>query len=95
MTQSEMKKFELFTQSKENFLNLFYSVGKFLSKFRSGKIPKPIKVIPMLTNTFKILDITRPENWSPHAMYALTNMFVNTMTVDQLRIFLKKVRKII
>lgn len=53
---------------------------------------KPLKVLPMVENCFQILEITNPKQWSPHAMYALVNMYVNTMSVDQLRIFLNRVR---
>ena len=54
--------------------NLF-SVGKFLAKYKSGKVPKPFKVIPSLVNWEAILDITEPEKWSPAAVFEATKFF--------------------
>lgn len=65
-------------------------MGTFLSKYRSGKLPKPLKVLPMIANTFRILEITKPMNWTSHALYAVTESFSNSMPVDQFRIFLNK-----
>ena len=48
-----------------------------LSRYKSGKLPKPFKIIPTLPQWEELLAITRPEAWTPNACYEATKIFVS------------------
>lgn len=66
-------------------------LGLFLQKYKSGPLPKPFKIIPTLPAWARILALTEPENWSPHACRAATRLFISTMKPPQAQLFLSVV----
>lgn len=48
-----------------------------LSRYKSGKLPKPFKILPTLPQWEELLAITRPESWTPNACYEATKIFVS------------------
>jgi len=56
-------------------IEMYEGVGKILSKYRSGKVPKAFKVIPQFKNWEDLLVITAPAQWSAAAMYQATRIF--------------------
>ena len=48
-----------------------------LSRYKSGKLPKPFKVIPTLPQWEELLSITRPDSWTPNACYEATKIFTS------------------
>ncbi|KAI8997601.1 Bystin-domain-containing protein [Pilobolus umbonatus] len=68
-------------------LEVYTKVGQLLSRYKSGKLPKAFKIIPSLNNWEEILYITAPENWTPHATYEATRMFVSNLNVRQVQRF--------
>ena len=52
-------------------------IGLLLSRYKSGKLPKPFKIIPTLPQWEELLSITRPEMWTPNACYEATRIFVS------------------
>lgn len=68
-----------------------FRVGLVLSRYKSGPLPKPFKIIPSLPAWARILALTHPENWSAQACYAATRIFVSTMKPPQARVFLEGV----
>lgn len=66
----------------------YTKVGMFLSKYKSGKLPKLFKVIPSLPAWARILALTRPETWTPHACRAATKIFISNMKPAQAQLFL-------
>lgn len=54
-----------------------YRIGLILSRYKSGKLPKPFKVIPTLPQWEELLSITRPESWTPNACFEATKIFVS------------------
>ena len=48
---------------------VYKAVGTMLSKYRSGRIPKALKLLPHMQDWEELLLLTRPHNWTPHAMY--------------------------
>ena len=58
-------------------METFTKVGQLLSRYKSGPLPKPFKVIPTLPQWPELLDITRPEKWSPHAVFRATKIFIS------------------
>ncbi|XP_020789851.1 bystin [Boleophthalmus pectinirostris] len=58
---------------------VYRGVGKVLSKYRSGKLPKAFKIIPALANWEQILYLTEPESWTAAAMYQATRIFCSNL----------------
>lgn len=56
-------------------------VGTILSRYKSGPLPKPFKVLPSVPNWETLLDITRPESWTANAVYAATRLFISSKAV--------------
>ncbi|PSC71236.1 Bystin [Micractinium conductrix] len=69
-------------------VEVYQGVGKVLSRYTAGKVPKAFKVIPNLQNWEEILYMTDPENWSPHAVYQATRMFVSNLNQKMSQRFL-------
>ncbi|KAJ3743452.1 Bystin-domain-containing protein [Lentinula detonsa] len=69
----------------------YTKLGFFLQRYKSGPLPKLFKVIPTLPAWARILALTEPENWSPHACRAATRIFISTMKPPQAQLFLSVV----
>jgi hypothetical protein len=50
-----------------------------LRRYKSGKLPKAFKMLPGLSSWEDYLYLTRPEEWSPHAVYAATRIFASNL----------------
>ncbi|EEB05873.1 bystin family U3 and U14 snoRNA associated protein [Schizosaccharomyces japonicus yFS275] len=72
-------------------IEVYSKVGLLLSRYRSGKIPKAFKIIPNLSNWEDILYLTRPDTWTPHAVYQATRIFVSNLKPLQAQRFLTTV----
>ncbi|KAI0347011.1 cell adhesion protein byn-1 [Trametopsis cervina] len=72
-------------------VEMYTKVGLVLSRYKSGPLPKPFKIVPSLPAWARILALTQPENWSPQACHAATRMFVSQMKPTQARVFLEGV----
>jgi essential nuclear protein 1 len=46
-------------------VDAYKKIGVVLKTYRSGKLPKAFKVIPMVQNWEDLLILTSPEKWSP------------------------------
>ena len=68
---------------------VYTNIGKLLKSFRSGKVPKAFKIIPGLEHWEKILELTKPEDWSPQAMYQATKIFISSMGPKQAQVFIE------
>lgn len=55
-----------------------YRIGLILSRYKSGKLPKPFKIIPTLPQWEDLLAITQPEAWTTNACYEATKIFVSS-----------------
>ncbi|KAJ6262849.1 Bystin [Drechslerella dactyloides] len=69
-------------------IEVYTKIGVLLSRYKSGKLPKPFKIIPSLKNWEEILFLTRPDEWSPHACYEATKMFASNLNAAQTQRFL-------
>jgi len=58
-------------------ITVYSQIGTILKTYRSGKLPKAIKILPLLTNWEEILYVTRPESWSPAAVRQITKIFAS------------------
>jgi essential nuclear protein 1 len=68
-----------YTPPDPKVVTVYGAVGKILSKYRSGKVPKAFKIIPKLHNWEEILFITEPETWSAAAVYQATRIFTSNL----------------
>ncbi|EED14206.1 rRNA processing protein Bystin, putative [Talaromyces stipitatus ATCC 10500] len=59
-------------------LEVYEKVGMILSRYKSGPLPKPFKILPTLPQWPTLLDITRPDSWTPNAVYAGTRIFISS-----------------
>jgi essential nuclear protein 1 len=60
-------------------VQVYTDIGKILSRYTAGKLPKAFKVIPSLSNWEDVLYLTRPDQWTPQAMYAATRIFASNL----------------
>jgi essential nuclear protein 1 len=60
-------------------VEVYTSVGNMLQHYRSGKLPKALKMLPHLKNWEDVLWITRPDEWSSQATYACTRIFASNL----------------
>jgi len=58
---------------------VYTDIGKLLAHYTSGKLPKAFKVVPSLHNWEEVLYLTRPDKWTPQAMYAATRIFASNL----------------
>ncbi|KAJ9138857.1 Bystin [Pleurostoma richardsiae] len=58
-------------------VEVYTKVGMILSRWRSGPLPKPAKILPTVPQWERILEVTRPDQWTPNAVYALTRIFIS------------------
>lgn len=75
------------SQMDEKVVSVFKGVGKILSKYRSGKLPKAFKVIPSLSNWEEILYLTEPDKWTAAAMFQATRIFSSNLTASKAQRF--------
>ncbi|CAO1620383.1 unnamed protein product [Sympodiomycopsis kandeliae] len=64
-------------------VEVYTKVGEFLSRYKSGALPKPFKILPSLPHWEMVLSLTSPQNWTPHATLAATRIFVSNLKAQQ------------
>ena len=57
----------------------YQKIGVVMKTYRSGKLPKAFKVIPMVSNWEDLLFLTKPETWSCNATFQATKIFASNM----------------
>ena len=64
-------------------LEVYTKVGQILSRYRSGKLPKPFKILPTLSASEipLVISVTKPEEWTPHALKAATRLFISSKPI--------------
>ncbi|KAI9890794.1 MAG: snoRNA-binding rRNA-processing protein [Vezdaea aestivalis] len=55
--------------------DVYTRVGRLLSRYKSGKVPKPFKVIATVPYWEDLLAMTAPESWTPNACYQAMRIF--------------------
>ncbi|KAI1961550.1 snoRNA-binding rRNA-processing protein [Ophidiomyces ophidiicola] len=58
-------------------VEVYEKVGILLSRYKSGPLPKPFKILPTLPHWDALLDITQPDKWTPNSIYAATRIFIS------------------
>ncbi|GFH18501.1 uncharacterized protein HaLaN_15319, partial [Haematococcus lacustris] len=72
----------------QKVVEVYRAVGKLLSRYTVGKVPKAFKIVPNLKNWEEVLWLTDPDTWSPHAMYEATKLFVSNLNARLAQRFL-------
>ena len=73
------------------FLIPFIRVGYLLSRYKSGPLPKALKILPSLPHWAQLLSLTEPTKWTPHATFACTRIFVSNLKPSEVRVYLEGV----
>mmetsp|Transcript_21620 Transcript_21620/g.69903 ORF Transcript_21620/g.69903 Transcript_21620/m.69903 type:complete len:478 (-) Transcript_21620:140-1573(-) len=68
-------------------VEVYTEIGKVLSRYKSGKVPKAFKVIPSLRNWEEVLFLTDPPSWTPHALYQATRIFASNLNAKMAQRF--------
>src|SRR5207302_553762 len=69
--------------------DLYGKVGLILSRYKSGKLPKALKVIPSMKNWVDLLQLTIPEDWTPNATFQVVKSFVPLLPESLCETFVK------
>lgn len=69
----------------------YEKIGQILSTYTHGKLPKLFKVLPTLRNWEDVLYVTNPEQWTPHAVYEATKLFVSNLQAPEAQKFVEQV----
>jgi len=75
----------------DKVVEVYTKVGQLLSRYKSGPLPKAFKILPTMPSWLNILDLTAPENWTPHATYAATKIFASNLDPKQSQKFYKEI----
>lgn len=70
---------EQFDELPPKVVEVYTDIGKILSRYTSGKLPKAFKVLPSLSNWEEVLYLTRPDLWTPQAMFSATRLFASNL----------------
>ena len=62
-----------------------------MNRYRSGPLPKPFKILPALPSWSRLLAITNPSMWTPHAFNAGTRILVSNLKPEGARVYLEAV----
>jgi essential nuclear protein 1 len=57
-------------------VEVYSKIGLIMSRYKSGKLPKPFKILPTIPAWETLIGITRPDAWTPNAVYAATRLFI-------------------
>ncbi|KAG8765067.1 snoRNA-binding rRNA-processing protein [Ceratobasidium sp. 428] len=72
-------------------VEVYTKVGQLLNHYKSGPLPKPFKLLPSLPQWARLLALTKPHEWTPHAHYAATRMLVSNLKPESVRHYLEGV----
>ncbi|KAG8956644.1 snoRNA-binding rRNA-processing protein [Tulasnella sp. 424] len=72
-------------------VEVYKKVGQLMNRYRSGPLPKPLKILPALPSWARLLAITEPRMWTPHAFNAATKILIANLKPSQARIYLESV----
>ena len=64
-------------------------MGLYLQKYKSGPLPKLLKILPSHREWARILALTHPENWSSNAADRVTRLFISSLKPEPARIYLE------
>lgn len=75
----EARSFLTETGLDSEIMEHYTRIGKFLSAYTVGKIPKGFKILPTRKRWEELLYYTNPVEWTPHAHYQATKIFASNL----------------
>ena len=75
------------TGLSEKAVEVYKQVGHFLSRYKSGSVPKAFKIVPNLSNWEEILFIMDYDSWSVQAMFQATRLFASNLNAKMAQRF--------
>lgn len=66
-TTLDPKVFEVYSKfvwQKKKLILIARRLATLLKRWKSGRLPRAVKIIPLLDNWEEVLWVTRPEDWS-------------------------------
>ncbi|WVR06441.1 hypothetical protein IAU60_003472 [Kwoniella sp. DSM 27419] len=72
-------------------VEVYTKVGFLLSRYKSGPLPKALKILPSLPHWAQLLALTKPTEWTAHSTFACTKIFVSNLKPTEVRVFLEGV----
>eukprot|EP00359_Climacostomum_virens_P008315 CAMPEP_0204905332 /NCGR_PEP_ID=MMETSP1397-20131031/5362_1 /ASSEMBLY_ACC=CAM_ASM_000891 /TAXON_ID=49980 /ORGANISM="Climacostomum Climacostomum virens, Strain Stock W-24" /LENGTH=320 /DNA_ID=CAMNT_0052074205 /DNA_START=664 /DNA_END=1626 /DNA_ORIENTATION=+ len=79
---------DLQIETDPKVVEVYTGVGRFLSHYKSGKLPKAFLLIPSVEHWEQLTLITNPEAWSPQASYKAAKIFISSLQPKQAQRFL-------
>jgi essential nuclear protein 1 len=58
-------------------IEVYSKIGEILSRYKSGPLPKPFKILPTIPNWEYILPYTEPDQWTTNTCLVATRIFVS------------------
>lgn len=86
-TEEDLKAKREGTILDQKVVDAYKKLGIVLKTYRSGKLPKAFKIIPMVSNWEELLFLTSPQSWSRHAVYEATKMFASNFNAKMAQRF--------
>jgi essential nuclear protein 1 len=77
-----------FNESKIKVLKILERTGIILKVYRSGKVPKIVKIIPLFENFEDLIWYTRPDRWSTRALFIVSKIFIKKLNNFETKRFL-------
>lgn len=77
--RGELEGYDMGLDLPPKVIEVYSDIGKILARYTSGKLPKAFKVIPSLSNWEDVLYLTRPDMWTPQAMFQATRIFASNL----------------
>eukprot|EP00871_Galdieria_phlegrea_P002874 jgi/Galph1/3588/GphlegSOOS_G2277.1 len=74
-------------QISDKVRELYVKVGEVLKHYRSGKVPKALKVLPAMSNWDRLLGLTRPKEWSSVSVFIVTKLFIANLKSNEAQRF--------
>ena len=65
----------------------YKKLGVVMKTYRSGKLPKAFRVIPLVSNWEELLFLTQPYLWSPNATFEATKIFASNLNAKMAQRF--------
>jgi essential nuclear protein 1 len=84
ITEKLKKNTDLLLYFKPKLLKVLERASLFLKVYKSGKMPKIIKLMPSLKNFEEIIWLTRPDIWSDQAIFSVTHSFISKLDKNQM-----------
>lgn len=96
----QLKKTDVITDPK--LMEVYRTLADLLRIYQVGKLPKAMNILASQTvaGWQELIEVTQPNNWTPAALKAVTNLFVNTASDGKCRKFfhdvlLEQVRRLL